>query len=451
MELSLPEKVRHIIDTFAQAGFEAYAVGGCIRDSLLGREPEDWDVTTSAKPNEVKALFPKTIDTGIAHGTVTVCIGREAFEVTTYRLDGKYEDSRHPSEVTFTPSLLEDLKRRDFTINAMAYRPGEGLVDAFDGMGDLKKKKIRCVGEARQRFLEDALRMMRAARFAAQLGFAIDADTKSAICALAPTLKNISAERIREELVKLICSSHPETFLELYQTGMTGVVLPEFDAMMRTGQNTPHHCGTVGEHSIQAMGCVGQDKALRLTMLLHDVAKPACKTVGEDGLDHFYGHPKEGARMARAIMRRLKFDNDTIARVCRLVEGHDDNPPLSERAVRRAIVRIGAEAFPAMFDVKRADALAQSAFLRAEKLEYIRGYEELYRSILEKKQCLTLKELAVGGSDLIAAGFTAGPSLGDALKSLLEEVLEDPEKNTKEYLTAKAKELKRSAAQECPQ
>ena len=226
MRIELPEKVEGIIQTLMQAGYEAYAVGGCVRDSLLGKEPKDWDITTSAKPEEVKRLFPKTIDTGILHGTVTVMSGREGFEVTTYRIDGKYEDSRHPKEVTFTPNLLEDLKRRDFTINAMAYNESTGLVDEFDGIGDLKRGVIRCVGEAEQRFKEDALRMMRAVRFAAQLGFSIDEDTKEAICKLAPTLKNISAERIQVELVKLLESDHPEEMRTLYETGITAVMLP---------------------------------------------------------------------------------------------------------------------------------------------------------------------------------------------------------------------------------
>ena len=209
MEIGLPEKVSSILNTLLSAGFEAYAVGGCIRDSLLGKEPKDWDITTSAKPDEVKSLFQKTIDTGIEHGTVTVVIGREGFEVTTYRIDGKYEDSRHPKEVTFTPNLLEDLKRRDFTINAMAYNQIDGLVDAFDGIRDLKRGIVRCVGEARQRFKEDALRMMRAVRFAAQLGFSIEEDTYAAICEMSPDLKRISAERICTELVSLLVSGHP--------------------------------------------------------------------------------------------------------------------------------------------------------------------------------------------------------------------------------------------------
>lgn len=438
MKIALPEKAEYIIHTLMQAGYEAYAVGGCIRDSILGREPEDWDITTSARPKQVKALFPRTIDTGIAHGTVTVMLGRDGFEVTTYRVDGKYEDFRHPKEVTFTPDLIEDLKRRDFTINAMAYNPESGLVDAFDGIGDLERKLIRCVGDAKQRFREDALRIMRAVRFAAQLGFSVDGATKKAAEELSDTLRHISAERIQAELVKLLVSDHPEEMRTLYETGITRVVLPEFDAMMQTEQDNPHHKYTVGEHTIAALGNTPEEKVLRLAVLLHDVAKPACRTRGEDGRHHFYGHPQMGGRMAREILRRLKFDNDTIARVCRLVSGHDENPPLTEKSVRRAIVRIGLDAYPAIFAVKRADILAQSNYKRTEKLEYLKQYEGFYQRIIEQKQCLTLKELAVDGGDLIAAGMQPGPGLGKVLKGLLEIVLEDPGKNEKEYLLKKA-------------
>ncbi len=439
MKIALPEKVDHIINTLMDAGFEAYAVGGCVRDSILGKEPQDWDITTSAKPEEVKKIFRKTIDTGIAHGTVTVMLEREGFEVTTYRIDGKYEDSRHPKEVTFTPNLLEDLKRRDFTINAMAYNNRNGLVDAFDGIGDLKKKIIRCVGNPLERFDEDALRMMRAVRFAAQLGFAIEAETIEAIKKLAPTLEKISAERIQAELVKLLISDHPQKMRTLYETGITAVMLPEFDAMMKTAQKNPHHMYTVGEHTIVALQNVPKDKVLRLAMLLHDVAKPVCKSEDENGIHHFYNHPKCGSEMAYAILRRLKFDNDTTDKVCNLVKWHDDNPPVTAKNIRRAMVRLGIEAYPAIFAVKRADILAQSEYQREEKLAYVAEYEKCCQEILEKKQCLGLKDLAVSGADLIAAGVKPGPKLGEILKQMLDVVLEEPEKNVKEILMAEIK------------
>lgn len=433
-QIVLPEKVRYILDTLNRNGYEAYAVGGCVRDSLLGRVPQDWDITTSAKPKEVKALFHPTIDTGIRHGTVTVMLAHEGFEVTTYRIDGEYEDARHPKEVCFTANLLEDLKRRDFTINAMAYNEENGLVDAFDGIGDLRRGVIRCVGDAEARFSEDALRMLRAVRFAAQLGFGIEENTRMAITRLAGNIARVSAERIQVELVKLLVSANPQEMKEAYRTGLTAVFLPEFDRMMETPQHNPHHCYTVGEHTICALREVPADKVLRLTMLLHDVAKPVCRMTDEMGVDHFYGHPAKGSEMARTVLRRLKFDNDTTDRVCRLVQWHDDNPELTGKSIRRAVYRIGTEQYPALFAVKRADIHAQSDYRRAEKLAYVAAYEKMYNEINERAECLTLKNLAVTGQDLIAEGMQPGKEIGIVLKHLLDIVLEDPQKNTKEEL-----------------
>ena len=442
MKIALPEKVSFIINTLMRAGYEAYAVGGCVRDVMLNRTPMDWDITTSAKPHEVKQLFGHTIDTGILHGTVTVMLEQEGFEVTTYRIDGEYEDARHPKEVSFTSDLLEDLKRRDFTINAMAYNDTQGLVDAFDGVGDLKRGIIRCVGRATERFSEDALRMLRAVRFSAQLGFVLEEETRAAIVELAPNIAKVSAERIQMELVKLLTSNHPEEIRTAYETGLTAVFLPEFDRMMETAQNNPHHCYTVGEHTLMALQGVEADKVLRLTMLLHDVAKPVCHTMDENGIDHFYGHPQKGSEMARMILRRLKFDNDTTDRVSALVRWHDDNPELSPRSVRRAISRIGLERYPALFAVKRADTLAQSTYCREEKLTYLDAYEALYHEVMEKQQCLTIKQLAVTGSDLIEAGMQPGKEIGSVLKQLLELVLEAPELNTKEKLLKQVHNLR---------
>ena len=442
MKIALPEKVSFIINTLMRAGYEAYAVGGCVRDVMLNRTPMDWDITTSAKPHEVKQLFGHTIDTGILHGTVTVMLEQEGFEVTTYRIDGEYEDARHPKEVSFTSDLLEDLKRRDFTINAMAYNDTQGLVDAFDGVGDLKRGIIRCVGRATERFSEDALRMLRAVRFSAQLGFVLEEETRAAIVELAPNIAKVSAERIQMELVKLLTSNHPEEIRTAYETGLTAVFLPEFDRMMETAQNNPHHCYTVGEHTLMALQGVETDKVLRLTMLLHDVAKPVCRTTDENGTDHFYGHPQKGSEMARMILRRLKFDNDTTDRVSALVRWHDDNPELSPRSVRRTISRIGLERYPALFAVKRADTLAQSTYCREEKLTYLDAYEALYHEVMEKQQCLTIKQLAVTGSDLIEAGMQPGKEIGSVLKQLLELVLEAPELNTKEKLLKQVHNLR---------
>ncbi len=388
IQIQIPEKVNKIIRTLAAAGHEAYAVGGCVRDAVLGREPADWDITTSALPMEVKALFGRTIDTGLQHGTVTVMLEQEGFEVTTYRVDGEYEDCRHPKEVRFTRSLPEDLKRRDFTINAMAYNEAEGLVDAFDGIGDLRRGIIRCVGRAEERFTEDALRMLRAVRFSAQLGFVLEEGTRSAIESLCGNLKKVSAERIQAELVKLLTSPHPERLREAWETGITRVVLPEFDACMACGQNNPHHIYSVGEHTLHALQRIEADKTLRLAVLLHDFGKPEVKTTDEAGVDHFKRHQEAGGKLAEKILRRLKFDNETIRTVT--------------------------------------------------KLEALQEVGRIYEKILKEKDCITLKQLAVSGRDLMEAGFSPGPKLGEILQELLERVLEDPEKNQKEWLLQEA-------------
>ncbi len=434
MNIQLPEKVSEIINCLRSHNFEAYAVGGCVRDSLLGRTPSDWDITTSATPEEVKSLFSHTVDTGIQHGTVTVMLGHEGFEVTTYRIDGEYEDARHPKEVAFTLSLREDLKRRDFTINAMAYNEESGLVDLFGGAQDLERGVIRCVGDPGERFREDALRMFRAVRFAAQLGFSVEKNTAGAISELAGSLARISAERIQTELVKLLVSPHPEEMRQIYELGISDVVLPEFSVMMETPQNNPHHMYSVGEHTIKALQLIPEDKVLRLTMLLHDVAKPPCRITDRKGIDHFPGHPKRGAQMAEKILKRLKFDNDTIRRVTSLVLIHDNQPPANPVSIRKALVKDGLDQYPALFLVKRADIGAQSNHLRESKLKYVDAYEAVYNQIMENGDCLSLKELAVTGADLISAGMKPGKELGDVLERMLQDVLENPEWNKKEIL-----------------
>ncbi len=436
MVINLPEKVKYIINTIAEAGYEAYAVGGCIRDSILGREPDDWDITTSARPEQVKALFRRTVDTGIAHGTVTVMLEREGYEVTTYRIDGEYEDHRHPREVQFTSRLVEDLQRRDFTVNAMAYNDAVGLVDAFDGIGDIRRGVIRCVGCARDRFGEDALRILRALRFSAQLGYDIEEDTRQAICELAPSLQLISAERIRTELVKLLVSLHPDYLRQAYDMGVTAVVLPELDRCMETPQNHPHHCYSVGEHILHSLDGVPAVKDLRLAMLLHDIGKPQTLETDGQGITHFHGHPAVSAQMAKEILRRLRFDNDTIVTVCRLVEFHDygNNVDPTPVIVRRAMNRIGEDIFAKLLVVKRADIASQSDYQRREKEERVDAWEREYREIAASRQCVSLNDLAVSGKDLIAAGMKPGPRLGEMLQRMLEHVLEVPEDNSREKL-----------------
>lgn len=445
IRIAVPEKGQYIIKTLQKAGFEAYAVGGCVRDSILGREPQDWDITTSARPQQVKALFPRTIDTGLQHGTVTVMLRGEGFEVTTYRIDGSYEDSRHPSQVSFTADLREDLRRRDLTINAMAYNDTAGLVDLFGGLADLKARMVRCVGDPGERFREDALRILRAIRFSAQLGYTIEKDTAAAIAKLASTLSRISAERIQTELTKLMLSPNPDYLRTAYDTGVTKVFFPEFDRAMETPQNHPHHCYGVGEHILHALGCVEADKVLRLAVLLHDIGKPAVLTTDPDGRSHFHGHAAVSGKMAENILRRLRYDNETILKVCRLVQYHDfgNGMDMDIRMARRAIHRIGEDAFPALFAVKKADILAQSDYLRQEKLANLENWQNLYEEILAEHQCVSLKTLAVSGKDLIDAGWRPGRELGETLNRLLELVLEDPAGNTKERLLAAAKEYRR--------
>lgn len=440
MKIELPRKVVLIIKNLQRHGYNAYAVGGCVRDSILNRKPEDWDITTSAKPEQVKRIFRRTVDTGIEHGTVTVLIGKDGFEVTTYRVDGLYEDGRHPKEVTFTSRLEEDLKRRDFTINAMAYNDDERLVDAFGGMRDLNYHLIRCVGDPKERFSEDALRILRAVRFSAQLAFPIEPETAEAIKSLAPNLEKISAERIQAELVKLLVSDHPERIQDACELGITKVVLPEWDDMVGVKQNTPHHKYDVAAHTVHALQNVKNDKVLRLTMLFHDMGKPVMKTTDENGRDHFKGHAIASEQIAKTVMKRLKFDNDTIRKVTKLVAYHDYRMEPTGANVRRAMHEIGVELFPYYLAVRLADTKAQSSYERRGKLENIIQIRELYRNALRNKECVTLKDLAVTGTDLINLGIAPGKELGTLLNELLDMVIEDPAWNQKGKLCDYVKE-----------
>lgn len=435
--IEIPAGAARILKVLEANGYEAYVVGGCVRDSLLGKQPHDWDITTSALPLQVKALFSRTIDTGLKHGTVTIPSGREAYEVTTYRIDGEYLDGRHPSEVTFTASLREDLKRRDFTINAMAYNEKDGLQDFFDGISDLENQRIRAVGDPRKRFEEDALRILRAVRFSAQLGYTVEEETLRAMRTLAPTLARISAERIAAELEKILVSPHPDRLRMAYECGITAVILPEFDRCMETPQNNPHHIYNVGEHTMCALMQARPDRILRTAILLHDVGKPLCRSTDEKGIDHFYGHPEAGAKIAEEILRRLKSDNETRRKTVQLVRCHDREIRLTPAGVRQAIVRIGEDLFPLLLEVKEADMLAQSTFRREEKKAHIGRVRELYAEILEHKDCLTLRDLAVNGNDLIKYGVRPGKEMGRILHEMLEDVLAEPSHNDREYLLQK--------------
>lgn len=434
MQIKLPEDVKLIIDVLEAAGFEAYAVGGCVRDSLLGREPNDWDITTNAKPSQIKQLFHRTIDTGIEHGTVSVLIHGETYEITTYRIDGEYEDSRHPKQVEFTTELVEDLKRRDFTINAMAYNEKTGVVDEFGGIDDLRNGIIRCVGNPRERFDEDALRIMRAVRFAAQLGYDIEDNTKEAIAEFAVRLRNISAERINVELTKLLVSSNPGYIRIAIETGIMDIILPEVSVLMDITQNNPHHCYTVGEHIIHSVENIESDKVLRYAMLFHDIGKGSTKYTTDDGIDHFRGHALISADMTKKICQRLKFDNDTTAKVIKLVENHDLYVESDEKHVRRVMNRLGSDMFPMLLKVKRADFMAQSEYNRDEKQAEADKLQRLYDEIVTRQDCVTIKDLAICGADLIKIGYEQGPLIGETLNRLLDKVMDDPTLNTREKL-----------------
>lgn len=470
----LPKNVSYIINKLEEEGYEAYAVGGCVRDTMLGREPEDWDITTSAKPLEIKRIFKKTIDTGIQHGTVTVMLDHIGYEVTTYRIDGEYEDSRHPKSVEFTGNLKLDLERRDFTINAMAYNDTAGLVDEFDGERDLKDGIIRCVGNTGKRFDEDALRMLRAVRFSGQLGFEIEPNTRQAIVDKAGNLGKISAERIRVELTKLLASKDAGQIREAYRTGMTRIFLPELDNMMEVEQYNPHHIYTVGEHCIRSVEIMNsffglssgkwdetiipdevqrtaenlaqkmsrkQHDILVLTMLLHDIAKPVVMTKDEDGVGHFYGHPQKSEEMARNIMKRLTFDNETVSTVRKLIRFHDYRMEGRCRPLRHAVSKIGVDIMPMLFLVQYADILAQNPDKFEDKLLRQKEAYYAYNSIIKDKSPLSIKDLAVTGKDLIEAGVTPGPGLGKMLERLLEYVLDEPDKNEKGHLIMYVKNL----------
>lgn len=434
MRFEIPDNVSYIIKTLNRAGYEAYAVGGCVRDMILGRIPQDWDITTSALPEAVKRLFRRTVDTGIKHGTVTVLTRGRQYEVTTFRVDGNYKDGRHPENVTFTRCLSEDLLRRDFTVNAMAYHPDEGIVDLHGGMDDIRNRIIRAVGDPDARFDEDALRIMRAVRFAAQLDFDIEPETLAAISRHAPRLDMISCERIQAELTKLLISPHPEKILILYDCGITARILPVFDAMMKLEQHNPFHSYSVGIHTVKMLENIEADPILRWTALLHDSGKTLTHTRDEGGCDHFYGHGQASAQLADEVLHRLRFDNNTIAKVTTLIRYHDYRFSMTKKNLRKVISMVSPELFPLLMDVMRADNLAKSPLAVSKLIPALDDLQKLYEEILEEGDCLTLKDLAVNGGDLISAGMKPGPKMGSVLKDMFETVLEDPGKNEKELL-----------------
>lgn len=438
MNFELPEEVLYIINTLAEHNFEAFVVGGCVRDSLLSREPKDWDITTNALPKDIITIFEHTVPTGIKHGTVSVIINKSPFEVTTYRIDGEYTDSRHPDKVTFTNSLTEDLSRRDFTVNAIAYNPKEGICDPFSGETDLTNRVIKCVGNPALRFQEDALRMLRAIRFSTQLDFEIHKKTLAAISENNELIKKISLERIRDELCKMLLCNAPSTgFHLLNATGLLSYILPELSACVNLPQHNPHHDKDVFQHTLTVLDSTPKDLILRLAALFHDIGKPKCFTLDENGLGHFYMHHIESSAVSQKILKRLRFDNNTINTVDILIKEHlISNDNIKPAAVKRLINRVGIENIDNLFQLQIADIKGHKPPFDFTKVNEL---QNMVHEILKKHQAFSINQLAVNGSDLINLGYPKGRIIGETLNKLLNIVLENPELNTKEDLIKLAK------------
>jgi len=433
MDIKLPKEVEFIIDTLNNNGFEAYIVGGCVRDSLLGRAPQDWDITTNALPEKLIDIFDHTVPTGLQHGTVTIVLNNDNYEVTTYRIDGEYLDNRRPENVIFTSSLEEDLSRRDFTINAMAYNYSSGLIDPFRGKEALKQNLITCVGEPNLRFSEDALRMLRAVRFAAQLNFHIDSATFHSIINNYSLIKNVSMERIRDELCKLLLTRKPSDGIRnLHKSNLLSYILPELICCVGFEQSNPHHDKNVFDHILWVLDNTPCNLPVRLAALLHDIAKPECFTKDETGEGHFYMHHMKSAYMAEDILKRLRFDNNTIKKVFILVKEHMSWSDLHKNgAIKRFINRVGIENLDDLFALQTADILGHKP---PYDLVPIEALQSSINKILQEKHPLSIKDLAVTGADLIKVGYSPGKQLGSTLNYLLDIVLINPELNIKEEL-----------------
>lgn len=442
MTMDMPKNVDTAINLLQSAGFEAYAVGGCVRDSLLGKTPNDWDITTSAKTEDMKSVFADfhCIDTGIKHGTVTVVIDGEPLEITTFRLDGEYEDNRHPKSVTFTSNLGADLGRRDFTVNAMAYSKKTGTVDLFGGQNDLKNKIIRCVGDPDRRFNEDALRILRALRFASALDFEIEEKTAQSLLKNCALLGNISEERIAKELLKLVCGKGAKRILTDFAPVLFEI-LPELQPMYKNSHDNPHHCYDIYEHTLIAVESIDPEPTLRFAMLLHDCGKPAVKKFDENGVAHFYGHQRISAEISAQILARLKVSNKFRDEILFLVSNHD-RWELYENTEKmpRYLSKFGLDGVLKLLKVMRADVLAQSPEYRY-RLDQIADAEETAKNLAAQKPCLSLRELQINGRTLMDIGIPQGRKLGAVLAQLLDEVIDGVTKNTQEALMTRAREI----------
>jgi len=441
LKIKLPDKVIYIIRTLESCGFDTYTVGGCVRDCIMGKSPTDWDICTEATPEQIMRSFKgqRIIETGLKHGTITLLLGKNSYEITTFRKDGDYKDNRHPEKVAFISDIKEDLARRDFTINAMAYHPEKGMIDFFGAMADIENKTIRCVGDAEKRFDEDALRIMRALRFSSTLDFGISQETSAAIINRHNLLENIAVERITAELNMMLIGINAEKVLLEYSE-VLAVIIPEINDMIGFEQHRPNHYLDVWGHTVKSISYAPKDIILRLTMLFHDMAKPECFTL-VDGKGHFYGHPKESARMAEMILRRLKYDNNTVQTIVKLVTYHDTDIICEEKYVKRWLNRIGEENLRRLIEVKKADACAHEEQLRSPTLEQLENVSRLIDKVIEFRQCFSLMDLAINGRDLIALGIPEGAEIGEILTSVLGMVIDGETENTRIALMKKAQEL----------
>ncbi|MBO4382831.1 MAG: CCA tRNA nucleotidyltransferase [Clostridia bacterium] len=433
--ITLPAPVETALRRLEEAGHEAYVVGGCTRDALLGQVPGDWDITTSALPEETRAVFSdcRIIDVGARHGTVAVRLDGMQLEITTYRVDGTYADSRHPDEVTFTRSLEEDLARRDFTMNAIAYSPTRGPVDLYGGAEDIRTRKIRCVGDPETRFTEDALRILRALRFSSVLGFPLEEKTSDAVHALKERIALVASERIAAELFKLLCGADLVRVLTDYRD-VLAVVLPELEPCFDFDQHNPHHCYDVYTHSLKAAEAIAPVPELRLTMLLHDIGKPSTFFFDEKNVGHFYGHGKAGARMAAEIVRRLRLSARQQEEIRTLVEFHDYPLDPDRKILLRRLNKFGTATLQDLIRVQITDAQAQTPALAADRLDSLRTIEGVLEQLLREKPAFRVSDLEVDGEDLIALGAKPGPALGELLEELLRLVMEETLPNDRSAL-----------------
>ncbi len=430
----LPAEVKKAIFMLEEAGFEAYAVGGCVRDCLLGKIPTDYDVTTSAEPEEMKEVFKNehVIETGLKHGTLTVLMAGNPIEITTFRVDSEYLDNRHPSKVEFTRSLEEDLARRDFTVNALAFSEKRGIVDIFGGKNDLEHGIIRCVREPDERFGEDALRIMRALRFASCLAFEIEGKTADSIHRNRELLRNVSAERLSAELSKLLCGKNAAKILLEYHD-VFSVLIPELSVLKGFDQHHFRHDKDVFGHTAAVVESTPPVLHLRLAALLHDIAKPRCFSIDENGTGHFYGHAPLGAEMAEGILSRLKYDNETKSAVCELIRRHEDRFEADPKPIKRILRKIGFDMYSDLLSLMQADDMGKRAKYRPAP-EFYEEYRRIAEEIIAKNECFSVKDLAVNGGDLIKIGIEPSPEMGKILDMLLEKVIDGELPNEKEEL-----------------